>query len=141
MAKLDPESYFSRCPASETCFAGDREAYKSMSHVGDMGITAAFQNMAEAAYAAGQMGLPLEDVRYTKVRIEEEETDWYSDDFGIPHEYSIGRIGSEEVPGTLKEPSADADYIEKMMWRIAKCSHACGATAVGCPLRTPPAEA
>lgn len=133
MAKMDPESYFSRCPAPETCFASDREAYKSMFHVGDMGITAAFQNMAEAAYAAGQMGLPLEDTRYTEVRIEEIGTDVYIDDFGVG-EFSIGRIGSEDTPGTLREPSPDADDIEKMMYRIAKCSHACGTAAV-CPIR------
>lgn len=144
MASPQINEFLSSCPSPENgCFASDPDALDAMlNFVGDGGIRTDLQRASSAATAAAEAGIPLEDAIYDKVQIEVAGTipgKTSSDPWGnqVPAEFH--RLGKGESRRIMEEVS-ESDEIGKLRQRIAKCAHACGATAVGCPLRTPPSE-
>lgn len=145
MANAEIVEFLSRCPSPETgCFASDPDALDTMLNFrGDIGIRTDLQRAAAAATEAAENGIPLEEATYEPVKIEvagiipghTSPDPWGNQ---VPAEHH--RLGRAE-PRRIIEELSDGDKISKLRERIARCGYACGATAVGCPLRTPPAEA
>lgn len=144
MATPEIDAFLTRCPSPENgCFASDPDALDAMLNFGgDSGIRTDLQRAASASTAAAEAGVPLDEATYEPVQIEVAGT--------IPGQFSTGpygerrpaefhRLGKGE-PRRVMEVADDHDNIGQLRQRIARCAHACGATAVGCPLRTPPAE-
>ena len=145
MASAEIVEFLSKCPTPESgCFASDPDALDRMLNFsGDSGIRTDLQRAASAATAAAEEGIPLEEATYEPVKIEVAGIVPGSFSTGPhgerrPHEYH--KLGRGESRRIIEEVS-DGDKISKLRERIARCGYACGATAVGCPLRTPPAEA
>ena len=121
--------FLSTCPSPESgCFASDPEALMDMQYMDDPVIRSDFYRAAGASTHAAAEGTPIEDVTYRPAILT-------APDGGVFYG-GAAKIGSSEVAVKVLD-NADSE-IARIRQRIVHCAYACGATAVGCPLRTAP---
>ena len=110
------------CPTPESgCFATDPDALDALVDFHDSVIAANLNSALGYAAKAGTEGTPLEEATYKTVQI-------------VQLDYGMGIQSGPEEPII----STENNDIDKARHRIATCAHACGATALGCPILTSP---
>lgn len=118
---VSPEltALLSTCPSPETgCSASDPNVVSIMMNPGDAVIRRNLTALYDAAITAGVNGVPIEEARYHVTTITEKSL-----------KTSNGTVN------VLEKGNSDIADISR---RLARCGHACGAMAVGCPVRTAP---
>ena len=141
MASAEINDFLSGCSTPETgCFGSDPDALDAMLNYvgGDSGIRTDLQRVASASTTAAETGVPLDEATYEPVQIKVAGTKPFQSSTGPHGERRPAEFHRQGEPRKVVEDVDDYDEIGKLRQRIARCAHACGAAAVGCPLRTPP---
>lgn len=112
-------------PASG-CFATDEGAAALLYRFDDWGIRANFESAAVSAYEAGREGVAIEDASYRPLAF----TDMTPGSGELVMNPTLDYVGAEPIIPT----SEDLSDIDKARIRVARCAHACGQKALGCPI-------
>jgi hypothetical protein len=107
-----------KCPTPDSgCFATDPESLDALVDFHDSVVTANLESALGYAVKAGANGVPLENATYHTMILKEEGSSLRI------------KTGAEKL--IMGEGTSDVDKARR---RIAACAHACGATALKCPI-------